>query len=148
MATFQFPLYCLSSCDLRSSRIHSRPSGPGVGGLSLAVVLDLFSRRVIGWAMAAMQDGAHIETALRVALLGEADSRSRAGTLHWAMSARLPMSKWGGSPKLSGFHKSGSASGVDFLDLCHDDPLPDLIEYISALGTLSNRGRLTAFLKF
>src|SRR5215471_21690151 len=33
--------------------------------------------------------------------------------------------------------------GVGFLDLCHDDPLPDLIEYISALVTLSNRGRVT-----
>src|SRR5205085_7186306 len=36
----------------------------------LAVVLDLFSRRVIGWAMAATQDEALIETALRMALLG------------------------------------------------------------------------------
>ncbi len=31
---------------------------------------------------------------------------------------------------------------LDFLDLCHDDPLSDLIEYISALGTLSTRGRV------
>jgi len=40
------------------------------GWLSLAVVLDLFSRRVIGWAMAAIQDETLIETALRMALLG------------------------------------------------------------------------------
>src|SRR5215467_1375773 len=31
----------------------------------------------------------------------------------------------------------------DFLDLCHDDPPSDLLEDISALGTLSNRGRVT-----
>src|SRR5689334_2012991 len=48
----------------------SPPSGPDVGWLYLAVVLDLFSRRVIGWAMAAIQDEALIETALRMALLG------------------------------------------------------------------------------
>jgi putative transposase len=40
------------------------------GWLYLAVVLDLYSRRVIGWAMAATQDEALIETAFRMALLG------------------------------------------------------------------------------
>ena len=40
------------------------------GWLYLAVVLDLFSRRVIGWAMAATQDETLIETALRMALGG------------------------------------------------------------------------------
>src|SRR6266567_1359987 len=40
------------------------------GWLYLAVVLDLFSRRVIGWAMAAIQDETLIETALHMALLG------------------------------------------------------------------------------
>jgi putative transposase len=40
------------------------------GWLYLAVVLDLFSRRVIGWAMAAIQDETLIEAALRMALLG------------------------------------------------------------------------------
>ena len=40
------------------------------GWLYLAVVLDLFSRGVIGWAMAAIQDETLIETALRMALLG------------------------------------------------------------------------------
>jgi putative transposase len=39
------------------------------GWLYLAVVLDLFSRRVIGWAMAATQDESLIEKALRMALL-------------------------------------------------------------------------------
>ena len=53
-------------------------SGPAIlpvvwtyeGWLYLAVVLDLFSRRVNGWAMAAIQDEPLIETALRMALLG------------------------------------------------------------------------------
>ncbi len=44
------------------------------GWLYLAVVLDLFSRRVIGWAMAAIQDETLIETALRMALLGRQPS--------------------------------------------------------------------------
>jgi putative transposase len=39
------------------------------GWLYLAVVLDLFSRRVIGWAMAATQDETLIEAAFRMALL-------------------------------------------------------------------------------
>jgi putative transposase len=44
------------------------------GWLYLAVVLDLFSRRVIGWAMAAIQDETLIETAFRMALLGRQPS--------------------------------------------------------------------------
>jgi putative transposase len=48
------------------------------GWLFLAVVLDLYSRRVIGWAMAATQDETLIETAFRMALLGR---RPAAGLL-------------------------------------------------------------------
>jgi putative transposase len=44
------------------------------GGSRLFVVLDLFSRRVIGWARASTQDEALIETALRMALLGRQPS--------------------------------------------------------------------------
>lgn len=40
------------------------------GWLYVAVVLDLFSRRVIGWAMAATQEETLIEAAFRMALLG------------------------------------------------------------------------------
>lgn len=40
------------------------------GWLSLAVVLDLFSRRVVGWAMADCQDETLVAAALRRALLG------------------------------------------------------------------------------
>ena len=51
----------------------------GEGWLYLAVVLDLFSRRVIGWAMSETMDTALVETALRMALLGR---RPEAGLLH------------------------------------------------------------------
>jgi len=49
------------------------------GWLYLAVVLDLFSRRVIGWSMSAKMDAQLVETALRMALLGR---RPPAGLLH------------------------------------------------------------------
>jgi putative transposase len=39
------------------------------GWLYLAVVLDLFSRRVVGWAMAATQDEILVSMALRMALV-------------------------------------------------------------------------------
>jgi putative transposase len=47
----------------------SRHSGRYAGWLSLAVVLDLFSRRVRGWVMASHQDETLVEMALRMALL-------------------------------------------------------------------------------
>ena len=40
------------------------------GWLYLAVVLDLFSRQVVGWAMSPTMDTALVVTALRMALLG------------------------------------------------------------------------------
>jgi transposase InsO family protein len=49
------------------------------GWLYLAIVLDLFSRRVIGWAMSAKMDAQLVEAALRMALLGR---RPPAGLLH------------------------------------------------------------------
>jgi len=49
------------------------------GWLYLAVVLDLFSRKVIGWSMSQKMDTALVETALRMALLGR---RPPAGLLH------------------------------------------------------------------
>lgn len=49
------------------------------GWLYLAIVLDLFSRRVIGWAMSAKMDAELVETALRMALLGR---HPPAGLLH------------------------------------------------------------------
>jgi putative transposase len=39
------------------------------GWLYLAAVLDLFSRRVVGWAMAVSQDEALVERAFRMAVL-------------------------------------------------------------------------------
>jgi putative transposase len=49
------------------------------GWLYLAVILDVFSRRVIGWAMSARCDELLVETALRMAL---ARRRPEAGLLH------------------------------------------------------------------
>jgi len=49
------------------------------GWLYLAVVLDLFSRKVIGWAMSAQMDAQLVKTALQMALL---DRRPPAGWLH------------------------------------------------------------------
>ena len=48
------------------------------GWLYLAAVLDLFSHRVVGWAMAASQDEALVEMAFRMALL---QRRPQAGLL-------------------------------------------------------------------
>ncbi len=45
----------------------------------LAIVLDLFSRMVVGWSMAAMQDAMLVEQALQMAL---ARRRPQAGLLH------------------------------------------------------------------
>jgi putative transposase len=63
---------------MRNGREILRRSGRDVGWLYLAVVLDLYSRRVIGWAMAATQDEALIERAFQMALLGR---RPPAGVL-------------------------------------------------------------------
>ena len=49
------------------------------GWLYLAVVLDLFSRKVIGWAMSQTMDTAMVVIALRMALLGR---QPPAGLLH------------------------------------------------------------------
>jgi transposase InsO family protein len=49
------------------------------GWLYLAVVLDLFSRRVVGWAMSQTMDTALVESALRMALR---ERRPPAGLLH------------------------------------------------------------------
>ena len=51
----------------------------GEGWLYLAVVLDLFSRKVIGWSMSQQMDTALVIAALRMALLGR---RPPAGLLH------------------------------------------------------------------
>ena len=49
------------------------------GWLYLAVILDLFSRRVVGWAMAASADPSLVEMALRMALQ---QRHPAAGLLH------------------------------------------------------------------
>lgn len=49
------------------------------GWLYLAVILDLYSRQVVGWAMAVTEDGALVELALRMAV---ARRHPEAGLLH------------------------------------------------------------------
>jgi putative transposase len=49
------------------------------GWLYLATILDLFSRKVVGWAMAEQMDSALVETALRMAVCGR---RPPANLLH------------------------------------------------------------------
>jgi len=49
------------------------------GWLSLAVILDLFSRLVVGWAMAGTEDAALVELALRMAV---ARRNPEAGLFH------------------------------------------------------------------
>jgi putative transposase len=49
------------------------------GWLYLAVILDLFSRQVVGWSMAATEDGELVELALRMAV---ARRHPEAGLLH------------------------------------------------------------------
>jgi putative transposase len=56
--------------QMRSGRVIFPLFGRYAGWLYLAAVLDLFSRRVGGWALAAHQDETLIETAFRLALLG------------------------------------------------------------------------------
>jgi putative transposase len=51
----------------------------GEGWFYLAVVLDLFSRMVVGWSMAAIQDATLVVQALRMAI---ARRRPEAGLLH------------------------------------------------------------------
>ena len=55
------------------------------GWLYLAVVLDLFSRRVVGWAMSASMDTPLVEAALRMAL---ADRQPPPGLLHHSDQGR------------------------------------------------------------
>ena len=53
--------------------------GTAVGWLYLAAVLDLYSRRVVGWAMAAKQDETLVHQALVMAVTHR---RPKAGLLH------------------------------------------------------------------
>ena len=70
--------------DFAATRPHEKWAGDITaiwtyeGWLYLAAVLDLFSRRVVGWAMAASADETLVEMALRMALV---QRRPQAGLL-------------------------------------------------------------------
>jgi putative transposase len=66
-------------CPTRSGSPIPKPLKRAIGWLYVAVILDLFSRMVVGWAMAATEDGQLVELALRMAL---ATRRPPAGLLH------------------------------------------------------------------
>ncbi len=77
------PPICCIVISVRSSRTASGWPIPRIwtaeGWLYLAVVLDLFSRLVVGWSMAAVQDATLVEQALRMAV---ARRKPAAGLLH------------------------------------------------------------------
>jgi putative transposase len=67
------------ACPTRSGSPIPKPSKRAIGWLYLAVIRDLFSRLVVGWAMAAAEDEQLVELALRMAL---ANRHPQAGLLH------------------------------------------------------------------
>jgi putative transposase len=66
-------------CPTRSGSPIPKRSKRAIGWLYLAAILDLFSRMVVGWAMAATEDEHLVELALRMAL---ATRRPPTGLLH------------------------------------------------------------------
>ncbi len=67
------------ACPTRSGSPLPRRSKREIGWLYLDVILDLFSRLVVGWAMAATEDEQLVELALRMAL---ANRHPPVGLLH------------------------------------------------------------------
>ena|SRR5712691_186488 len=67
------------STFLIQDAVASRTFGREIGWLFLAIVLDLFSRMVVGWSMAAIQDATLVVKALHMAIVRR---RPQAGLLH------------------------------------------------------------------
>ena len=96
----------------------------GEGWLYLAVVLDLFSRRVIGWAMSETMDTALVEAALRMALLGR---RPEAGLLHHSDQG----SQYTSSAYLNCLTEASSQLSMSRVGNCYDNAVME-----SFFGTL------------
>ena len=61
-----------------------------LGWLYLAVVMDLFSRRIVGWAMSERIDSALVQSAMKMAkkifsIISRCSIIANVGTKHWAM---------------------------------------------------------------
>lgn len=82
------------------------------GWLYLAVILDLFSRQVVGWSMAATEDGKLVECALRMALVRR---HPEAGLLRHSYAWNLPKTLLDETlnedhPPLEGAERAGDAA--------------------------------------
>jgi transposase InsO family protein len=106
----------------------------GEGWLYLAVVLDLFSRRVIGWAMSETMDTALVETALRMALLGR---RPEAGLLHHSDQG----SQYTSAAYLSCLTAASTQLSMSRVGNCYDNAVME-----SFFGTLKTECATSPFL--
>jgi putative transposase len=106
----------------------------GEGWLYLAVVLDLFSRRVIGWAMSETMDTALVEAALRMALLGR---RPEAGLLHHSDQG----SQYTSAAYLSCLTAASSQLSMSRVGNCYDNAVME-----SFFGTLKTECATGPFL--
>jgi len=82
--------------------------------LYLAVILDLFSRMVVGWAMAATEDSALVELALRTAV---ARRHPEAGLLqHWDRGTEFTSDRYQGA-----LHELGIEVSMSRTSNCWDN---------------------------
>jgi len=106
----------------------------GEGWLYLAVVLDLFSRRVIGWAMSETMDTALVGAALRMALLGR---RPEAGLLHHSDQG----SQYTSTAYLSCLAAASTQLSMSRVGNCYDNAVME-----SFFGTLKTECAASPFL--
>lgn len=96
------------------------------GWLFLAVVLDLFSRRVIGWAMGTKMDAKLVETALQMALL---ERRPAPGLLHHSDQG----SQYTSSTYLNCLHEALVKLSMSGVGNCYDNAVVE--SFFSTLKT-------------
>lgn len=87
--------------------VQTSPTSPLKKGLYLAVILDLFSRRVVGWAMAARMTHVLVCTALRTALhqrqpVGSLIQHSDRGSQYTSRAFQALLSAHAITPSVSG----------------------------------------------
>jgi len=106
----------------------------GEGWLYLAVVLDLFSRKVIGWAMSETMDTALVEAALRMALLSR---RPAPGLLHHSDQG----SQYTSAAYLNGLSTALTQLSMSRVGNCYDNAVME-----SFFGTLKTECVTGSFL--